>query len=263
LEKKSASDNPQSEFRNPQSKWSLKAMHRLIVTSATYRQASKARPELASVDPRNRLLARQNRLRLEAEIVRDMALASSGLLNRKLGGPSVFPPQPAGVFAFTQVQREWKASVGPERFRRGLYTHFWRSAPHPALTVFDAPDSTQTCTRRNRSNTPLQALTLLNDMAFVECAQALALRIIRHGPADDRDRIRYAFRLCLGRTPKAAEEDRLIRLMKTLQAELTESDQERKPAPPDLPRDVDARQAATWTTLARVLMNLDEFITRE
>src|SRR5262249_36271696 len=126
--------------------WSMKAMHRLLVTSATYRQASRSRPELAVVDPRNRLLARMPRLRLEAQTVRDTALAASRLLSRKVGGPSVFPPQPEGLFHFTQIQRDWKASDGPDRYRRGLYTHFWRSAPHPALMVFDAPDTTTTCT---------------------------------------------------------------------------------------------------------------------
>ena len=151
--------------------WDMKAMHKLIVCSATYRQASKARPDLATLDPRNRLLARQNRLRLEAELVRDSALTASGLLTPTVGGPSVFPPQPQGVYAFTQVPREWKAADGPDRYRRGMYTFFWRSAPHPGLTVFDAPDATSACTRRNRSDTPLQALTLLNDQAFFECAR--------------------------------------------------------------------------------------------
>ncbi len=230
--------------------WSLKALHRLIVTSATYRQSSKTRPELATVDPRNKLLARQNRLRLEAEVVRDAALAASGLLSPKIGGPSVFPPQPDGVFRFTQVQRDWTPSAGPDRYRRGIYTHFWRSAPHPALTVFDAPESTATCTRRNRSNTPLQALTLLNDLAFYEFAQGLAARVLREAPADDAARLRHAFRLCLAREPRPIEQQRLTALLTQLLA-----------APE--PMDAQARRFAVWTTLARVLLNLDEFITRE
>jgi hypothetical protein len=237
-----------TEFRGQ--KWSMKALHRLIVTSATYRQSSKARPDLATVDPRNKLLARQNRLRLEAEIVRDVALAASGLLSKKLGGPSVFPPQPDGVFRFTQVPREWQPSAGPDRYRRGLYTYFWRSAPHPALTVFDAPESTSTCTRRNRSNTPLQALTLMNDKAFYEFAQGLAKRVLVEGPADDGARIRHAFRLCLGRVPRDLEQKRLGELLTQLLA-----------APE--PADAQAREFAAWTTLSRVLLNLDEFITRE
>jgi mono/diheme cytochrome c family protein len=228
---------------------SLKAMHRLIVTSATYRQSSRARADLANLDPRNRLLARQSRLRLEAEVVRDVALAASGLLSPKMGGPSVFPPQPEGVYRFTQVPREWKPSAGPDRFRRGLYTHFWRSAPYPALLVFDAPESNTTCTRRNRSNTPLQALTLLNDQAFYEFAQALARRVLAEAPPDDQSRLRLAFRLCLARPPSPREEARLLPL-------LTSPD-----APPAA--DGDARTFAGWTTVARVLLNLDEFITRE
>ncbi len=224
--------------------WSMKAMHRLIVTSATYRQASTARPELAVRDPANRLLARQSRLRLEAEIVRDVALSASGLLSEKVGGPTVFPPQPEGVYRFTQVPRDWKANVGPDRYRRGLYTHFWRSAPYPALLVFDAPDSTTTCTRRNRSNTPLQALTLLNDQAFYEFAQGLAARILRDGPADAAGRLRFAFRLCLARPPAAREESRLARLLAEVRSG-TDADRD------------------AWVTVARALLNLDEFITRE
>ena len=153
--------------------WSLKAMHRLIVTSATYRQSSQYRPELAEIDLRNRLLARQHRLRLEAEIVRDTALSVSGLLSRKIGGPSVFPPQPDGVMELAQVKRSWDTSPGGDSYRRGMYTHFWRSTPYPFLKTFDAPDANTTCTRRTRSNTPLQSLTLLNDAVFNECAGAL------------------------------------------------------------------------------------------
>ena len=186
--------------------WSMKAMHRLIVTSATYRQSSRHRPELAKIDARNRLLARQNRLRLDAEVVRDVALAASGLLTRSVGGPSVYPPQPKGVYAFTQVPRNWEADSGADRYRRGLYTFFWRSAPHPDLTVFDAPEALSTCTRRNRSNTPLQALTLLNDQGFYEFAQALAGRILRESNGEDGERIGYAFRLCFGRLPSEREQ---------------------------------------------------------
>jgi hypothetical protein len=244
--------------------WGMKAMHRLIVTSATYRQASKARPELATLDPRNRLLARQTRLRLEAEGVRDAALTVSGLIDPKIGGPSVFPPQPAGVFAFTQVQREWTASTGPDRFRRGLYTFFWRSAPHPALMAFDSPDSTSTCTRRNRSNTPLQALTLLNDRAYFEFAQALAVRVLTECPAEDAVRLRYAFRLCLARAPTEKEQQRLTELLATASPSLANDPAEAmRLAPAALPPGVSPEQAAAWTLVGRVLLNLDEFITRE
>src|SRR5438552_303018 len=136
-------------------------------------------------------------LRLEAEVVRDVALASSGLLSPRVGGPGVFPPQPDGVYRFTQVNKDWKPNTGPDRYRRGMYTYFWRSAPYAGLTVFDAPDSNSTCTRRNRSNTPLQALTLLNDQAFFEFAQALAARVLTEVKSGDGERIRHAFQLCL------------------------------------------------------------------
>jgi len=244
-------------------KWSVKAMHRLIVTSATYRQSSRNRPELATVDPRNRLLARQNRFRLDAEIVRDVALASSGLLSRQIGGPSVYPPQPNGIYRFTQVPRDWKTSPGPDRYRRGMYTYFWRSAPHPALTVFDAPDSVSTCTRRNRSNTPLQALTLLNDQAFFEFAQALAARVLRETDGgDDAERIRHAFRLCLARPPSLVEEKRLRELLVQQLAELAPKEAGLHDPSPSTDGDND-KQLVAWMTVARVLLNLDEFITRE
>jgi mono/diheme cytochrome c family protein len=245
-------------------KWSMKAMHRQIVTSATYRQASKARPDLATLDPRNRLLARQSRLRLEAEVVRDVALSASGLLNPTIGGPSVFPPQPKGVYNFTQVPRDWKPSVGPERFRRGLYTYFWRSAPHPGLIVFDAPDATGTCTRRNRSNTPLQALTLLNDQAYFEFAQSLAGRILNDAQASDEARLAHGFRLCLGRAPAEREQQLLTRLLARQREVFARDPKEAKPlAPASLTNESAVVQHAAWTMVARVLLNLDEFITRE
>jgi hypothetical protein len=245
-------------------KWSLKAMHRILVTSATYRQSSKARPELAGIDARNRLLARQSRLRLDAECVRDTALAAGGLLNRRIGGPGVFPPQPDGLYRFTQIDKNWKPNVGADRFRRGMYTYFWRSAPHPSLTVFDAPDASCTCTRRNRSNTPLQALTLLNDQAQVEFAQALAARVLEEGPPDDAERLRYAFRLCLARQPSPREHQRLADLLARQIADFRASPEgARRLVPAELAKDSDAAQAAAWMTIARVLLNLDEFITRE
>jgi hypothetical protein len=215
--------------------WSLKRLHRLIVTSATYRQASHTREDLRIVDPRNRLLARQNRLRLDAELVRDAALTASGLLTRTVGGPSVFPPQPDGVYALTQVPKNWMADTGPNRYRRGMYTHVWRSAPHPGLTTFDAPDGTLTCTRRNRSNTPLQALTLLNDTAFLECAETLA---------KNATTLEEVYRRCLGRLPSDRE--------RAIVARFLERQRERG-----------LTESAARVQLARVLLNLDEFITRE
>jgi hypothetical protein len=223
--------------------WSLKRLHRLVVTSATYRQSSKVRPELAIVDPNNKLLARQNRLRLDAEIVRDVGLTASGLMNDRIGGPSVFPPQPSGVMNLGQSKREWKPSAGPDRYRRGMYTFFWRATPHPALMVFDSADGFSTCTRRARSNTPLQALTLLNDEAFHEFAQSLAARVLREGPNTAPLRIDHAFRLCLSRRPALEERERLLELLKKELAVANES--------------------TAWTTVSRVLLNLDETITRE
>jgi hypothetical protein len=218
--------------------WSLKHLHRLITTSTTYRQSSRVRPELMQVDANNRLLARQNRLRLDAEVVRDVALAASGLLAPELGGPPVYPPQPHGVMSLGQVNRAWKASTGENRYRRALYTHLWRATPHPALAVFDAPDGFSSCTRRIRSNTPLQALTLLNDQQFFEFADALAKRIFNAREKSDAEKIDFAFRLCLGRDPSASEHERLQKLMR-------ENSEEK------------------WLMLARVLLNLDETITRE
>jgi len=243
--------------------WSMKKMHRLLVTSATYRQSSKARPDLEGVDARNRLLARQNRLRLDAELVRDGALTASGLLTRKIGGPSVFPPQPEGVYKFTQLQKDWKISTGPDRYRRGMYTYFWRSAPHPGLTVFDAPDASTACTRRNRSNTPLQALTLLNDQAYVEFAQALATRVLKEAKADDSDGIRRAFQLCVARLPSEKEETRIGQLLKQQLASFREKPEQVQPLVPQTTSRAEAEQLAAWTMVARALLNLDEFITRE
>ncbi len=243
--------------------WSLKQVHRLIVTSATYRQASDHRAELGTRDPRNRLLARQSRVRLEAEIIRDSGLAVSGLLARELGGPSVFPPQPEGVGQQTQVDRQWQADKGANRYRRGMYTHFWRAAPHPGLVLFDAPDSTMTCTRRNRSNTPLQALTLLNDEGFGEMARALAARVLREADTLP-ERVRRVYQLTLAREPDGDETEYLQGFVADMvedfgsnardAAEFSRSDET---------LDDDVALLAAWTAAGRVLMNLDEFITRE
>jgi len=243
--------------------WSVKVLHRLIVTSATYRQSSAARPELRESDPANRLLARQSRLRLDAEVIRDNALAARGLLNPKVGGPGVHPPQPDGVFKFTQVKRDWQADVGPDRYRRGLYTYFWRAAPHPALLVFDAPDATSACTRRLRSNTPLQALTLLNDQAYVELAAGLAARVLREAPADDDARLRLAVRLCLGRSPVPAETARLKQFLGRQVEEYAADPEAAKKLVGKLVPGAEPTRAAAWVAVARVLINLDEFITRE
>ncbi len=236
--------------------WSQKAIHRLIATSAVYRQSSAFRADAARVDPRNTLLARQNRLRFDAEIVRDAALAASGLLEPKTGGPSVFPPQPDGAMDASQVKKSWKESKGADRFRRGMYTHFWRITPHPALVVFDQPGAMMACTRRSRTTTPLQALTLLNDAAFHELARGFASRIVKEAAPDAR--IGLAFQLALARDPLASERDRLARLYSVeLDDFRTRPEEAAKMAGAADP------ELAAWTSVARVLMNTDEFITRE
>ncbi len=242
-------------------KWSLKALHRRVVLSAIYRQSSKARPELAQRDPYNVLLARQSRLRLEAEAVRDVALAASGLLVRTAGGPSVRPPQPAGISDLTYAgSARWVESSGADRYRRGLYTWFQRTSPYPMLMTFDAPDSNVCVVRRERSNTPLQALTLLNDAVFVECAQALGRRLAAKSTITER--LTLGMRLCVGRDPTEAEASRLSRLYEELLA-LCRADPAAaaKLAGKDVPGD--PAEAAARAALARALLNLDEFVTRE
>ena len=203
---------------------SLKALHKLIVTSNTYRQSSIDRPELREKDRENTFLGKQRRLRLDAEIVRDVGLSASGLLSSKMGGAPVYPPIPDGVMNQGQVKREWKVSTGEDRYRRGLYTFLYRATPPPSLNVFDAPEGNSSCTRRIRSNTPLQALTLLNDAAFFEFAKALE-KIIEHNG------IEVAFQRCTSRPPRADEIEILGKLDRL--------------------------------SAARVLLNLDETVTRE
>ena len=227
--------------------WSRKALIRLIVTSTSYRQSSVARPELLPRDPLNTLVARQSRLRAESEIVRDLHLAVSGLLNDDVGGPSFRPylsedvKKLGGAGAFN-----WTDTEGPEKYRRGLYIFAQRTVPYPAAMTLDQADSSQSCPRRESSNTPLQALTLLNHGIFVECAQALAKRLMDESvPADDRSRLTRAFERCLARPPSGPELRRLRRLL---------SDERRAAR---------SSESAAWTAVAQVLMNLDEFLTRE
>jgi cytochrome c553 len=244
-------------------KWSLKSIHKLIVMSATYRQSSHERPDLIVVDPLNRLLARQNRVRVEAEVVRDITLSASGLLNQKLGGPSVYPPQPEGIYAFTQTRKNWKTSKGPDRYRRGLYTFFYRSAPYPMLTTFDSPDFVFACTSRNRSNTPLQSLTMANDEAMVELARGLGRRLLKTKGTDEA-RIKRAYEICLSRPPAPYESVLLLKFLKQQTAEFSaDAAAAGQAAGPELPEGAMPAQAAAWVAVARALINLDEFITRE
>ena len=252
--------------------WSMKNLHRLIVTSATYRQSSVARPDIAQRDPYNTWLSQQNRLRVESEIVRDLALAASGMLSRQVGGPNVYPPQAddPGKLGF-QGSFVWPTSKGQDRYRRGLYTFFKRTTPYPMFVTFDSPDSNTSCTRRDRSNTPLQALTLWNDPVFVECAQALAHRAVTSVPSSNsptetsRQRIRYAFRRCLGRHPTNEEEQILNSLFSDREDRYSSAEAAAVKAIGDgaILGNVSPVELAALVSVSRAVMNLDEFITRE
>jgi len=239
--------------------WDVKALHRLIVTSATYRQSSTVRADLAELDPLNKLYARQSRLRLDAELIRDSALAASGLLTEEIGGPPVTPPQPDGVFDFTQDKKPWKPATGRDRYRRAMYTYLWRSSLYPSLTVFDFPDPNVACTRRNRSNTPLQALTLANDETFTEFACGFAHRV-QNAPGDDVSRIRTAVKLALGREPASLEVARLGKFLQQQRDAFAKNNDAAKVVAREAEN---STEVAAWTALARVLLNLDEFVTRE
>ena len=247
-----------------ESGWSLKQLHKTIVMSATYRQSSASRPELQERDPGNVLLARQQRLRLPAEIIRDSALKASGLLNPAIGGPSVRPAQPEGVADLAYAGSvKWNESQGKDRYRRGLYTFFQRTVPYPQLMNFDMPDRTATRCTRERSNTPLQALNLLNDRTFVEAARALAIRVLESNDGDFEKSIREAFRLVLARDPTESE---ARHLREYFDQQRTIFDSEPDAAAEFMPlaaARLDKLEAAAWTGVASVLMNLDEFITRE
>ena len=234
--------------------WDVKSMHTMLVNSATYRQSSRQRAELLERDPENRWWARQNRFRLSAETLRDVTLAVSGLWDRRLGGPSVFPPQPTRVIKEAFGNHEWKISSGGNRYRRAVYTFVQRTAPFAQGAIFDAPNPNETCTQRERSNTPLQALTLLNDEAFFETAQALARRAIEKIPSDKSLRLDFVFQRVLCRLPNAKERTRLLRLATDLQREA-----------PNAGTGTEAAAVAqfAWTGVCSVLLNLHEFVTRD
>lgn len=245
-----------------QQDWSVKELLRVIVTSQTYRQSSQARPELANIDPNNTLLARQARLRLSAEMVRDSALEASGLLSHTIGGPSVKPPQPDSV-STDGYNNVWETSSGADRYRRGLYTFIQRTSPFAQFVTFDLPDTSSSCTRRERSNTPLQALNLLNDPTFLEAAHALASRVKREAGKSDQSRLNHATMLVLARPVKPQESKRLLKyleqqktLFKSEPASIQELLEGSKPT-------AEAVENAAWIALCSVLLNLDEAITRE
>ncbi|MEX2577473.1 MAG: PSD1 and planctomycete cytochrome C domain-containing protein [Verrucomicrobiales bacterium] len=251
----------------PERGWSLKEVLRVMVTSDTYRQSSDDRSALSSdgrtqQDPGNALLARQAKLRLSAEGVRDNALAVGGLLNPTVGGPSVRPPQPESVTR-ENTRNPWKADEGEARYRRGLYTFIQRLTPFVQFANFDLPGSTTACSRRERSNTPLQALNLLNDPAFVEAAHGLASRVCREVEADESARLEHAFVLALARRPSPEEAERLGRHLREQTALFETAPEAADTLAPDPFPDTSAAASAAWVTLASVLMNLHEFIHRE
>jgi hypothetical protein len=241
--------------------WSLKKMHRLIVLSATYQQSARVTPELQARDPHNLLLARGARVRLEAELIRDAVLKRSGLLAPRIGGPSVFPPQPPNVTSEgTYGPLAWKVSAGPDRYRRGLYTFSKRTAPYAMFTTFDAPSGEACLARREVSNTPLQALTLLNDPVFVEAAQALGRAAAASPSAPVEARATRLFRRCLTRPPRAEELRLLVRFHHSQKQRFANRELDTAIAGPG---PGDPAERAAWTVLARALLNLDETITRD
>ena len=250
--------------------WSTKHLIRTIVTSRAYQQSSRATPMSLERDPQNRLIARGPRFRVEAEVVRDIALSVSGLLSPKTGGPSVYPPVPESVLAYNFGRpKYWVVAEDADRYRRAIYLFRKRSMPDPVLSSFDSPNADTACARRERSNTPLASLTSLNETIFVEAARALALRVLREGGSTDEQRADYGFQLCTSRPATAAERDELLELISTQRQRLAEGwlsinevatgdpDQQ-----PDLPPDTIPQDVATWTIAARVLLNLDETMSK-
>jgi mono/diheme cytochrome c family protein len=250
--------------------WSRKRLIRQIASSATYRQSSVVTKELLARDPKNRLLARGPRFRADAEVVRDIALATSGLLTHKLGGPPVFPPVPKSVLDYNYTRPAyWTPATGPDRYRRSLYVFRKRSMPDPVLAAFDGPTGECAVARRQRSNTPLAALAGLNEPVFVEAARALAVRVLRDGGADDEQRADHAFLLCTARRPTPAERDEVLSLLRTHRRRIADGWLNAREvatgdpaALPELPGVATPQDAAAWTLVARVLLNLDETLTK-
>ena len=241
--------------------WSLKKLHRLIVTSATYRQSSHVTAALLAKDPKNRLLARGPRQRVDAEVVRDIALLASGLLSEKMYGPPVKPPQPAGVTEAAYGSPTWDASSGEDRYRRALYTFQKRSAPFATFNTFDAPSGEVCVARRDLTNTPLQSLTLLNDEAFLECAQALGSRAAEL-PGDDEAKTAFIFQRCTSRPPRAAETAKLLAFLAAQRERIAHGELPAKDIAGAAPSKAEINARAAWTLLARSVLNLDETITK-
>ena len=244
--------------------WSRKALIKQIVMSSTYRQSSAFRPELVSRDPENKLLYRQNRQRVEGEIVRDITLQVSGLLSSKIGGPSVFPHLAPEVVAMAYGNYKWNASKGPEKYRRGMYTFFKRTVPHPNLMTFDCPDSNATSVKRGRSNTPLQALVTLQNKTYIEASKAFGLRLAGLAMMSDSERIDHGLTLALGRKAIALEQAALQEVLNAGRDYYTQNESEAvKLAAEEIPEGVETMEAAAWVATARVITNTDAFIMRE
>ncbi|MCA9182516.1 MAG: DUF1553 domain-containing protein [Planctomycetales bacterium] len=250
--------------------WSQKELVRLIVSSETYQQSSHATSTQLELDPQNRYLSRGPRFRADGEVLRDIALSVSGLLHNQLGGPPVIPPVPQNVLDYNYVYPSyWTASSGNDRYRRTIYGFRKRSMPDPVMSNFDAPNGDVSCARRIRSNTPLAALATLNETIFVESARAFALRILRDGGDNDSSRSDYAFKLCTARLPTDAERNELLALLASRRVrlaegwlnprEITTGEANTLPA---LPEHATPQDAAAWTLVARVLLNLDETLNK-
>lgn len=242
--------------------WQMKSLLRQIVLSETYRQSSDVSLQLAALDPDNVLLARQRRLRVEAEIIRDLSLATSGLLSAKMSGPGVFPWQPEGVLNNRATPATWTVSAGEDRYRRGIYTWVWRLTPHPHLPLFNAPDGVTSCSRRDRSNVAVQALTLLNDPIFIESARHLAVRVLTETEVATASRINQLFEICLSRRA-TKQEQVIVESLLTRQWETLTAAQASALLGQKTPATAAEIELAAWTVVCRAVLNLDEFITRE
>lgn len=239
--------------------WKMKRMYKQIAMSATYQQSSKFRPDLYAKDPKNQWLGRQRRYRIEGEIVRDLALSASGLLSKKMGGPSVFPPIPPNVIGTSSANHRWPESKGEDRYRRGVYTAIYRANVYPMLSVFDGPDRDNACTRRSQSNTPLQALTIANDASFMEMSVAFGKRIMQESTSNKiESRIAKAYEIAMARLPSPKETQRMSAYVAT-----SKSFYDQNPAEARKLSGENNVDSAVWISVARIMLNLDEFITRE
>ena len=242
--------------------WDLKHMHRLIATSATYKQTSKLSDDLKTQDPENQFLARGPRFRVDAELVRDIALQASGLIEHKIGGPSVFPPQPASVTDLAYGGGGYKVSTVADRYRRGLYTYWKRATPYAAFMTFDAPNPERTCARRIRSNTPLQALTLLNDEVYVEAATALAKKLLQKSHLTDEERIQEAWLRLVGRPASKRAIQKLLQFLANEEEDLKQSPEMATALTGEDTGHQDPVKLAVWILTCRAILNLDEVITK-